>query len=318
MRDVDRWREHLSGRAGLVIGGLVMVAGLVALTLTGGQTSAVLQTVGSGVPPRGGTVTGDGAESAVEDGAAQVADAPGVAAVLDVTRPDLLVIRTGDMELRVSDVQDAVDAAARQVVAVGGYVATSTQSSSGADPGASVTYRIPAEAWDRFVADLGALADDVLTSETRTEDVTATVVDLAARIANLRTTEGALQSIMTSAASVKDVLAVQSELTDVRGQIEEAVARQDHLKDQAAFSTLAVHFALPPVPAVDTAQRHFDPAAEVDRSVAQLVRIGQRLLGFGIWFAIVGLPILVAIGVAVALAFLGRRRVMAMRSRPVT
>jgi hypothetical protein len=102
---------------------------------------------------------------------------------------------------------------------------------------------------------------------------------------------------MTQATKIADVLAVQAELTQVRGQIEEATAQKQHLEEQAAYSTLSVRFGLEPEPAIAIAQDKFDPKSEVDRATASLVEILQGLATAGIWFGIVWLPILLVLGV---------------------
>jgi hypothetical protein len=319
MRMLERWRRFGVGQGAAVIGGLVVLVGFVGLVFMGGGTSTVLSTVGNAITRDGATVTGF-RTTADSRGAAGSADSttagdPEIATFLDASRPDLLVIRSGELELRVTDLSSAVDAAARQIEALGGYVAASEQSGTGAARSATITYRVPVASWDRVVADMRGIASDVLSADVQTQDVTANVVDLDARIANLRATERALQAIMGTAKSVKDVLDVQAELTGVRGEIEESITRRDHLRDQAAFSTLTVHFGLPPVPATDTAQRRFDAGAEIDRSVAQLVRLAQRGIGFGIWFAIVGVPIILTLGLGVLVALGGRRVWLRTRAR---
>src|SRR5207244_4226025 len=89
---------------------------------------------------------------------------------------------------------------------------------------ASITFRIPATRWDEALAALRGMAVKVVDEHSTTEDVTTQVVDLAARIANLQATEHALQGIMDRARAIKDVLAVQEQLTEVRGEIEQMTA----------------------------------------------------------------------------------------------
>jgi hypothetical protein len=117
---------------------------------------------------------------------------------------------------------------------------------------------------------------------------------------------------MERATEIKDVLAVQAELTSVRGQIEQMTAEKQSLEGQAAFSTLAVTFSLKP-DRCSPSKSQFDPKTEVDQASASLVSVLQGLATAGIWFAIVWLPILIAIGILVAIgcsssgAFAGRR-----------
>jgi cobalamin biosynthesis Mg chelatase CobN len=155
------------------------------------------------------------------------------------------------------------------------------------------------------------MAVKVLAEHSTTEDVTTQVVDLGARIANLQATERALQSIMDKATAIKDVLAVQAELTTVRGQIEQMTAEKNHLVQQAAMSTLAVTFDLKPNP-VKTEQQQFDPAAEAERASANLVSGLQSIATAGIWFVIVWVPALLFLGVVLGIVYLGFRRVRRM------
>lgn len=243
-------------------------------------------------------IDGQAAPAATAAPAPEAADRDGYATtVVDAVRPELLVIKTGTLELQVEAVDAAVSAAEAKITALGGYVSGSEQVGEGEQVSATITYRIPADQWGAALKALRELAIKVVTERTGTEDVTGQVVDLRARIANLQATERALQGIMTQATKIADVLAVQAELTQVRGQIEEATAQKQHLEKQAAYSTLSVRFGLEPEPAIAVAQDKFDPRSEVDRATASLVEILQGLATAGIWFGIVWLPILLVLGV---------------------
>jgi hypothetical protein len=172
-----------------------------------------------------------------------------------------------------------------------------------------VTYRIPAERWESTLAALRAVGDTVLAERTSSEEVTSQVVDLGARLANLRATEAALQAIMAKATKIPDVLEVQAQLTGVRQEVEQLTAQKASLEARAALATLTVGFALPPVVAVTQVREGWDPAAEIDRAAATLVGLGQGLLNAAIWVAIVVLPLALLVGLVVAAAWLLARRV---------
>src|SRR5262245_56598474 len=97
---------------------------------------------------------------------------------------------------------------------------------------ALITYRIPSARWDDALDALRGLAAKVLNEDTQAVEVTGQVVDLDARLSNLRSTELALQSIMTKATRISDILDVQNQLTSVQGQIEQLTAQKNHLTDQ--------------------------------------------------------------------------------------
>ena len=230
--------------------------------------------------------------------------------VLDFARADLLIIKIGTMDLQVKDVGAASGAAASAIAALGGYISGSQQFGDGDGLTASITYRIPSDRWDDALRAMRSLAIKIVNESTQTQDVTGQVVDLTARITNLKVTERALQAIMTRATKISDILDVQAELTKVRGDIEQATAEKQHLQEQASYSTLTVNFGLQPTAAVVISQQKFDPKDQVDRATANLVDILQGLATAGIWFAIVWLPILIVLGLFALLAFaILRRRV---------
>ncbi|HSO30072.1 MAG TPA: DUF4349 domain-containing protein [Candidatus Sulfomarinibacteraceae bacterium] len=289
-----------------------LLAVLILVIGCGGAASERLSAVGQTFSGTGGQ-DGSGTNPAEQPAAEPVDEGTGIArTVLDAARPDLLIIKTGTLDLQVEAVGDAVAAAAGRITALGGYVSASEQVGEDENVTATITYRIPADRWEEALEALRSLAIKVVAERTGTEDVTGQVVDLRARIANLQATEKALQEIMTRATKIADVLAVQAELTTVRGQIEEATAQKQHLEAQAAFSTLTVRFGLEPEPAVITSQKKFDPGSEVDRATASLVEVLQGLATAGIWFGIVWLPILVVVGFVGLIAGLALRR----RRRP--
>ena len=73
------------------------------------------------------------------------------------------------------------------------------------------------------------------------EDVSNQLVDLDARLRNLRKQEESLLEIMDRSGSVGDVLKVAQELGKVRADIEQIDARQKNLRDRVAFSTILVN-----------------------------------------------------------------------------
>jgi hypothetical protein len=278
-----------------------LLAVLVLVVGCGGSAAGpILSTVGGAVP---GATAGPAFEPN-----ADLAGGGDVTPPLDAARPELLIIKTGSLELQVEAVDAAVSAAEAKIIALGGYVSGSEQVGEGEDVSATITYRIPADQWGAALKALRELAIKVVAERTTTDDVTGQVVDLRARIANLGATEQALQAIMTQATKISDVLQVQAELTKVRGEIEAATAQKQHLEQQAAYSTLSVRFGLQPEAAITVAQDKFDPGAEVDRATANLVEILQGLATAGIWFGIVWLPILLVLGLIGLVVFVVVRR----------
>jgi hypothetical protein len=217
------------------------------------------------------------------------------------------IVKTGSMSVQVADLDAAVARAHDAIVAMGGYVGQSRQTNDGDRPTATVAYRIPADRWDDALVSFRGLATKVVSEQTDAVEVTGQLIDLNARIDNLRASEKALQSILEKATKVQDILDVEARLSDVRGQIEQLDAQRAHLADQAALGTLSVTYSLPIV-AVTEAAKGWDPGAEVDRATASLVDLLQAGAGAGIWFGIVWIPVLLFLGIVIAIALFVVRR----------
>ena len=231
---------------------------------------------------------------------------------------DAKIIRTGTMSLEVSDVGNALRVARDAIVGLGGYVGASTTSNDGEQPSAEITYRIPADKWEAALDSLrglNGLTTKVVTEHTEAVEVTSQVIDLEARIANLRASEIALQGIAAKAIRISDVLEVQAQLTETRGQIETLTAQLKDLNDRAGYATLTVQFNVP-ILAVEVAQQAWDPTTVVDEAAASMVSVLQGLATAGIWFVIVWLPILLVVGVVTVIVIAIARRLGYGRRTP--
>ena len=252
---------------------------------------------GTGTGGGNGTGTGNGNGTGTSGGPVAAVD-------------DAKIIRTGSMALDVSDITKALRTARDAIVGLGGYVGASSTSDQGDKPSAEITYRIPADKWEPALdalRSLNGLTTKVVTEHTEAVEVTGQVVDLEARIANLRASETALQGIAEKATKISDVLEVQAQLTSTRGQIEELTAQLKDLNDRAGYATLTVSYNVPLV-AVQVAAKGWEPATVVDEAAATMVAVLQNVATAGIWFLIVWLPILLVLGVLTLIAaWVGRR-----------
>jgi hypothetical protein len=281
-------------------------------------SSTILSKVGASIPDSAGE---RGAASAAASAAPGPAFGdtggggdPNNAAFLD----DAKIVRTGTMSLQVDDLASAVRAARDAVRGLNGYVAGSRQTNDGENSVAEVTYRIPSDRWDEALDAIRKVAKKELGEETTSVEVTGQLIDLEARLANLRASEKAFQAIAAKATKITDILEVQNQLTNVRGQIEQLDAQRSHLSDQASYGTLNVTFGIE-VAATTQAAKGWNAGQEVDRATASLVDLLQAVTTAGIWFAIVWLPILLIIGVIVAVAtFVLRRTGVIRRGEPPT
>ena len=178
------------------------------------------------------------------------------------------IIKTGEITLEVGNVGEALGRVRAMAVELGGYVGGSQAGTL--EDRATLTLRIPAASFEDALARLHEMDAEVVTEATREQDVTGQVVDLQARIDNLEASEASYRELVARAERVEDILAVQSRLDEVRGQIEQLTAQLAALEGQAALSTLTVTL-VPAATPVQTTAETFDPGEQLAEALAALV-----------------------------------------------
>jgi len=197
-----------------------------------------------------------------------------------------LVIKIGTLTLVVEDVPAAVEAIKQYATEKGGFVVSSNVMKSGVAPTGDVTVRIPVDVFDTGFEDVKSLGE-VESQSVTGQDVTAEYVDLDSRLTNLEATEAQFLEIMRRAVKIEDVLAVQNELTDVRGEIEVIKGRMKYLRDSASMSTLTVYLSTDPseLPVIEP-DDSWKPFATVKEAARNLVYSLQSIGDFIIWVVV--------------------------------
>jgi hypothetical protein len=142
------------------------------------------------------------------------------------------------------------------------------------------------------------------------------VVDLRARIANLEASEESYRQLVERAEQVEDILAVQTRLDAVRGEIEQMQAQLDNVSAQADLSTLTVTLVPRSAP-VQAQTEGWDPGSDFNEALASLVGMGQGVVSALIWFAIVWVPLMAVLVLLTVLVWRGSLEVRRRLPRPV-
>jgi len=221
--------------------------------LSGVLLAAVLLTGCSGDSDSAASDGGSGsfAESAADGGSAGAdeevaatargegaATAAGTVTDLPVA-PGTALIRTADLEVRVDDVPESADAAARIARDAGGRVETENRSGTGQDRSASVQLRIPSERFDAALAALSDLGEEQ-SRQLSSEDVGEQVVDLEARLATQRASVDRVRVLLEEADALGQVVQIEGELTRRTADLESLQARLKALEGAVAMSTVTL------------------------------------------------------------------------------
>ncbi|QLE55861.1 DUF4349 domain-containing protein [Nostoc sp. TCL26-01] len=162
------------------------------------------------------------------------------AAPIPRARPQL--IKKAAITLIVNSVDESIDAVSQLITKQQGDLIglNERQPTKGnSRHTASIQLRVPQNLLEPTLEELAKLG----TIEKRNitaEDVGNQLVDFQARLTNLRQTEANLQKIMDRSGSVRDVLSVAQELSNVRQSIEQIDAQIKNLQNQVAYSTITL------------------------------------------------------------------------------
>ena len=156
----------------------------------------------------------------------------------------------------------------------------------------SLTLRVPQAELDSVLSSLRSLGT-VQQQSLTAEDVSSQLVDLDARLKNLRQSEAALLQIMERSGEISHVLDVARELSTVRDSIERIAAQQQNLQRQVAYSQIYLSLqspvtSVPPLrPVGETLGNTWETATQsVKAFTVSGLKLGLWLLAFSPYWAL--------------------------------
>ncbi|QPV62913.1 DUF4349 domain-containing protein [Halosimplex litoreum] len=237
---------------------------------------------------------------------------------------DRALIKTGEVAVEVENYSVGERAVRSRAADLGGYVSGSSVQLHHRENETwrtgYVEVRVPSTNFTALYE--GAQREGtVLSADSNTKDVTDQLVDLTARLENLRAQRDRLRSLYDSANTTEALLDVGEQLSSVQGEIERLEAQQRSLRDRVSFSTVRVELREPEPDAVapeePTPLHEQSPAAVFASSVGGFVTFARTVFVAGVaavpWIVGLGVPALLVVGggrrlgVARRLPFVGSR-----------
>lgn len=215
---------------------------------------------------------------------------------------DQKVIKTGYLDLEVSDVGETASGISALAAGLGGFTQESSVSEreDGTHYG-NVTVRVPADQFEQTMSKIKELATAVRTESSQGQDVTEQYTDLEAQLRNAKAQEEEFLRVLAQAKSVDDILEVQSYLSSVRSTIESLEGRVQYLENRTSYSTISVE--LSEETAVRLPTKDFRPWSAVREAAQTLVAVLESLAVAAIWLAIVGGGLLLPAGLVAWIAY---------------
>jgi len=298
---------------------------------SGGEGEAGRDTASEMAPEPPGAATSP--EESASAGAPVDADAGNAATISDITideqaqnaqnvqATDRKIVYNASMVLEVDEPRREAQALYGVALRYGGFVSGGNVYEYDEDEEgnpifrADMQLRVNADQFVQAQEELRGMANEVVSEQVSTQDVTGEFTDVESRIRNLQRLEGELQILLTEARERSDdmdeVLNIYRELTNVREQIEVLQGRINVLSDLVGLATINVTLVAPELDAlqIQVVDETWDPGLTAREALRAFTEDLQGLADAGIWFAFTGLPRLLILGVVLLVLYVIGRRV---------
>lgn len=199
------------------------------------------------------------------------------------------LIKDGFVEFETLDIEKARAHIMNASAENGAYVASDKQNSSEDKISYTLIVRIPASKFDSFI---NSATKDVRYFDHKqidVKDVTSEYFDVETRLKTKKEIELRYRELLKKASTIKDILSIETELGNIRTEIESAEGQLKFLSDQVQYSTLRIEFyKITSTPAVFTFQLGSAFARGWENLLTILILAVDVwpfiLLGIGLWF----------------------------------
>jgi hypothetical protein len=199
-----------------------------------------------------------------------------------VVDEERMIVRNGEMDLVVKDIDQAIGDITEMVSAFGGYVVSSYIYGEEEEMRGWISFRVPDDDFEAAMSTLRDMSVKVNSESTSSQDVTEDYIDLQARLSNAEATEQQYLALLDKATDVQDILDIYNYLTRIRQEIEQIKGQIQYLEQTTSTSLISVY--LEPEEAVVSDGWN---ALEVLKAAARgLVTAGKVLGTIAIWLLI--------------------------------
>lgn len=166
---------------------------------------------------------------------------------------DRSIIRTANMETEVKDLKTFTSSVRTLIRQLGGYVDAEEFTIDDYRKNATITLKVPVQKFEEAVNNLSEHSVAVNKIRISSQDVSAEIVDIKARLEVRSATRDRYIQLMKGAKNVEDLLRVQSEVNSIQEEIESGKSRANYLAHASAMSTINItcYQLLKPAPIVE-------------------------------------------------------------------
>ena len=258
-----------------------------------------------------------------EGGRETLVSLEGAAAVQAATlAADRKIIRNADLTIETESPTEGLRKITSIAEGHGGFVVTSevkhNDATGQSKPTQTVTVvaRVPSSRFSEALEQIRSVGNRVIQEKVSGQDVSEEYLDIEARIRTKKALEAQFLEIMKQARKVSDALEVQTQLAEVRTEIERFEGRRRFLENQSALSTITTTLQMP-APLVAATTTGFSQS--IKQAFGDAVDTAASIILFVIQAVIVLIPIVLLVGLPAWIVWraLRRRIVLTRKAEPV-
>jgi hypothetical protein len=163
-------------------------------------------------------------------------------AVSEEDFPVRKLIKEGHIEFETQNIEATREHILGAVQKYKGYVSADNEYKSPGRVSQTLTVRVPSKQFDHFLNDATQGVQHFDSKNINVQDVTEEFLDITARIKAKKELEARYLELLKLARSVSEMMEIERQLSDLRGQIESIEGRLKYLEKSVAFSTLNISF----------------------------------------------------------------------------
>jgi len=148
------------------------------------------------------------------------------------------IIKDGSISIKVIDIEKGKTQADAMVKNANAYYEKEGFDNTGNTLSYNLKIRIPVGNFEKFITAIENGTGEITSKNIEARDVTEEFIDLESRLKNKKLYLNRYHQLLSKAASVKDILAIEENIRVLQEEIESSEGRLKYLNDQIAFSTL--------------------------------------------------------------------------------
>lgn len=156
------------------------------------------------------------------------------------TTQERKIIKTGSLSYEVKNLSETEEKIAAWLESFGGYIADTWSNRNNMN----VTVKVPSSSFEDAMNSTGDFGE-LLSRSISTEDVSENYYDLETRLETRKILQKKLESYLTGAKSISDLLEIERQLNDVTSELESMEKQFRRLSNQIDFSTISISCRLP-------------------------------------------------------------------------